>query len=208
MSPFNSIFDFYRGIKDSLIDLRRRPEIVDEACAVIMERKLRAPDFKNPKDHYEPFPLARATCHSECFLPPKQFIKYFYEPFKKYYMQFVERGGRYYMRGEGSFACNIDVMQDLPAGTMSIMLDQDDPFDTYEKYMKDKMPIGAGITAVLLKHGTVEECKDYVKKCFDTFAPGGGFFFAQNEGMISANDAKRENLEAVFNLANELSYKK
>jgi len=205
MSPFNSLFDFYRGIEGALTDLRRCPEKVDEACEMILQRTVSAPAFKNLQDHYEPYPLARATCHSECFLSPKQFEKYFMQPFKKYYMQFVERGGKYYMRGEGCFAWNIDVMQDLPKGTMSIMLDKDDPFEMYEKYMKDKMPIGAGITSILLKQGTPDQCRDYVKKCYDTFAPGGGFFFAQNEGLLCASDATIENLMATYETARMLS---
>ncbi len=207
MSPFNSLFDFYRGITGALTDLRRRPELVDAACDVILERTLQNPHFKNPKDHYEPYPMARATCHSECMLSPKQFEKYFMKPFKEHYMQFVERGGRYYMRGEGCFMCNIEVMADLPKGTITIMLDKDDPFEAY-KIMKDKMPIGAGITSALFKFGTEEQIKDYIKKCFDTFAPGGGFIFAQNEGLLCANDSTVENFRTIYETAHELSYKK
>ncbi|MBO7699819.1 MAG: hypothetical protein IKD81_00245 [Eubacteriaceae bacterium] len=207
MSPFNSIFDRYRGIVDALADIRRRPEKVDEACAVLLANTLKGPAFTRPKDHYDPYPMARATCHSECFLNQKDFDKYFMTPFRDHYMQFVEKGGRYYMRGEGRFKKNIEVMTELPKGTITIMLDKDDPFEMYP-IMKDKIPIACGITSSLLKFGTVDECKDYVKKCFDTFAPGGGFIFAQNEGLLAANDAKVENFIAVFETAHELSRQK
>ena len=53
MSPFNSIFDFYRGIVDSLADIRRRPDKVDAACAALPEQTLKSPVFSHPKDHYE-----------------------------------------------------------------------------------------------------------------------------------------------------------
>jgi hypothetical protein len=42
--------------------------------------------------------------------------------------------------------------------------------------------------------GTKEECVDFVKRCFDTFAPGGGFIFMQNKPLLCATDAKTENL--------------
>ena len=129
------------------------------------------------------------------------------KPFIDHYLQFVEKGGRYYMRGEGRFMQNLDQMCDLPKGTITIMLDKDDPFEAY-KIMKGRMPIVCGITSSLLKFGTVQECKDYVKKCFDEFAPGGGFIFGQNEGLLSAKDAKIENFIATFETAHELSQKK
>ncbi len=208
MSPFNLIFDRFRGIKNAMADIRRHAELVDDACEVLLQNTLRMnPQFANPKDHYDAYPLARATCHSECFLNTKQFEKYFMKPFKEHYMQFVERGGRYYMRGEGQFKWNIEVMRDLPVGTMTIMLDMDDPFETYP-IMKDRMPIATGINSNLLQFGTKEDCVDYLKKCFDAFAPGGGFIVAQNAGLLSSKDAKIENYIATYEAANELSWKK
>lgn len=108
------------------------------------------------------------------------------------------------MRGEGQFKWNIEVMRDLPKGTISIMLDMDDPFETYP-IMKDLMPICTGINLNLLQFGTQEECRDYVKKCFDTFAPGGGFIFAQSAGLLSGKDAKVENFIAAFDEAHKQS---
>lgn len=45
---------------------------------------------------------------------------------------------------------------------------------------------------------------DYVKKSFDTFAPGGGFIFSPNASLMSAADAKVENVIATYETANEL----
>ena len=86
------------------------------------------------------------------------------------------------------------------------MLDEDDPFAVYDA-IGDWQSVATGITADLLKMGTREQCIDYVKKCFETFAPGGGFIFMQNKPLLCAGDAKTENLIAVYETANELSVK-
>jgi len=50
-----------------------------------------------------------------------------------------------------------------------------------------------------------ERCLDYVKRAFDTFAPGGGFVFMPSVQINSARDAKIENVIACYELADQLS---
>jgi hypothetical protein len=84
------------------------------------------------------------------------------------------------------------------------MLDEDDPFEIF-KAIGDWQTIGAGITADLLRIGNIQKCKDFVSKCFDTFAPGGGFIFLQNKPLLCAGDARPEVLKEVYEFADELS---
>ncbi len=107
------------------------------------------------------------------------------------------------LKGEGSFIRTLDRFRQLPKGAIVIMLDQDDPFEVY-KEIGDWATLATGITADLLQYGTKQQCIDYVKKSFDTFAPGGGFIFMQNKPLLCAHDAKTENVLAVYETANDL----
>ncbi|KPU44497.1 hypothetical protein OXPF_19910 [Oxobacter pfennigii] len=205
-SPFNVLFDILRGITNSLTDLRRRPDTVRKACDVIWEQFLK--DFKyKPEDFKDkPFPLGRTVYHSECFLSPSLFDELFFNKFREQFLPFMEVGVKFFLKGEGHFINTLDRYRQLPNGAMVMMLDEDDPFEVH-KVIGDWATLATGIRADLLQFGTKQQCIDYVKKCFDTFAPGGGFVFMQNKPLLCANDAKIENLIAVYEFANEYGKK-
>ena len=205
-SPLSEIFDNLRGMKDTLTDLRRRPDVLKEACDALLEQmKINLKRF-DPGDFTSPYPLGRTVYHAECFISPVQFDEFFFEPFTELMLPFMEAGLKIFVRGEGKFLNTIERYRKLPKGAVVFMLDEDDPFEIF-KAIGDWQSIGAGITTDLLQLGTKEQCTDYVKKCFDTFAPGGGFIFMQNKSLLSASDAKTDNLIAVYETANELSLK-
>lgn len=94
----------------------------------------------------------------------------------------------------------------MPKGSMIFLLDEDDPFEVY-KSIGDWATIGTGIDSSLMKFGTKQQCIDYVKKCVDTFAPGGGFWFMPSKPLLCDNDVKIENLRAVYETINEYGRK-
>ena len=202
-SPFNALFDFVRGMKDSLIDLRRRPDKVNAAIEVIKAQ----PGFPAPSpDIYigrDPIPLSGTVYHSECFLNNQQFDELFFQGFKESALPYMEKGAKYFLKGEGRFLNTLDRFRELPKGAMVIVLDQDDPFEAF-KIIGDHATLCTGINTDLMLSGTKQQNLDYVKRCFDTFAPGGGFLFMSQKPLISANEVNVENLLAVYELAHEL----
>ncbi|MCL2150930.1 MAG: hypothetical protein FWH50_01735 [Coriobacteriia bacterium] len=203
-SPINTLFDFHRGMADTLIDLKRRPDVIREAVAVLTEQGRARLAGLDPKDFSEPYPLGSAGYHIECFLSPELFDEFFFDGFKEQCLPFMEAGLKFFIKGEGHFLNTIDRYRQLPKGSCVFMLDQDDPFEAFEA-IGDWQCLATGITVDLLQMGTVQQCVDYVKRCFDTFAPGGGFIFMPNKPLLCADDAKVENLIAVYETANELS---
>lgn len=202
-APFDLIFDTYRGIKNALLDIRRYPKKVKAACDAIWESQKQFLQF-DPEDIKSPLPMANTIYHSECFLSPKQYDEYFFKYFKEGFGPVLEAGKKMHLFGEGSFMRFLDRFRELPKGSMIILIDEDNPFEVY-KQIGDWATICAGITVDLLQFGTKQQCIDYVKKCFDTFAPGGGFIFFPNKELVSGNDAKIENVVAVYETADLLS---
>ncbi len=206
--PLDTLFDRVRGMKNTLVDLRRLPEKVKAACDKIFEADMAAMREK-PSDYEgkEGLFCGNTVYHSACFLNMKQFDEFFMSYLIKGFMPFFNVGVHMFLKGEGRFIHTLEKFRQLPKGAMVIMLEEDDPFDCY-KEIGDWATLATGIKADLLKYGTKQQCIDYVKKCYDTFAPGGGFIFLQDRPLLCANDAKTENLIAVYEFANEYGKKK
>jgi hypothetical protein len=87
---------------------------------------------------------------------------------------------------------------------MIIVLDQDDPFEA-KKLVGDWVTLATGPKAELLQLGTQQQIKDFVKKCFDELAPGGGFIFGLGNGLITAKDAPIQSIVTAYETAYDLS---
>lgn len=205
--PLDTLFDQVRGMKNTLLDLRRRPDVVKRACDKIFEMDManmreKPSDFADKEDLF----CGITVYHSACFLNTKQFDDMFMHYLKKGFMEFFEAGVHMFLKGEGKFLHTLNRFRELPKGSMVIMLEEDDPFACY-KEIGDWATLATGISADLLKYGSKQQCLDHVKKCFDTFAPGGGFIFMQDRPLMGAKDANLENLIAVYEFSNEYGKK-
>jgi len=65
LGPLTVLFDKFRGIRDTLVDLRRRPEVVRQACDEILKDRLKPIRGLDPKDYGFPHPLASTVYHVE-----------------------------------------------------------------------------------------------------------------------------------------------
>ncbi|MDR2957053.1 MAG: hypothetical protein LBU61_02580 [Coriobacteriales bacterium] len=204
--PFNVLFDYLRGVKDSLVDLRRRPEAVKAVNQIV--ESFRPLSKVSPDDYpaISPIPASWTFYHSECFLNNQQFDELFFQGFKKHALPYMEKGAKYLLKGEGMFLNTLGRFRELPKGSLIIELDQDDPFDAY-KIIGDHQTLATGIKLDLLRSGTKQQCIDYVKRCFDTFAPGGGFIFMPQKPLIAPGDVNIKNLLAVYEFANHYGTK-
>jgi hypothetical protein len=200
-SGFMQIFSMYRGIKNTLIDLRRMPEKVIEASNVIFNSRPAPSADENPKKEC----IVLAAYHAEGgFLNEEMFDKLFFNNLLKVALPYTEQGAKILAGIEGRFINTLDRYRAFPKGSVVIILDQDDPFEVHKK-MGDHSAIATGVPAGLLAVGTKQQCTDYIKRAFDTFAPGGGFVFMPSVMLNSSKDAKIENMVASFELAHELS---
>ena len=205
-APFNALFDNLRGVKDALVDLRRRPEKVQAFLDMMAAQPGPPPLDPDAYLGKDPIPAAWTIYHSECFLNNQQFDELYFQGFKKLALPYMEKGAKYFLKGEGLFLNTLDRFRELPKGSMIIILDQDDPFEAF-KLIGDYHTLATGINMDLLKGGTKQQCLDYVKRCFDTFGPGGGFIFTPQKPLISAKDVNIDNLVAVYEFANEYGRK-
>lgn len=205
-APFNELFDFARGIKNSLLDIRKYPDKVRAALDAIWEQDILHKLVKQGVFHPHSFPFHLVGFHSESFLSSALFNEFWMKYFKEGYQDFVDGGAKFVVKGEGAFKHVLKNFRELPKGAFTFMLDGDDPFEVH-KEIGDWCTLGTGIKSSLLKYGSKQECIDYVKKCVDTFAPGGGFIFNIDKPLLYAKDVKIENLVAAYETINDYGRK-
>lgn len=201
--PFEMLFNYYRGIKDVSIDLRRRYDKVVEAskaCEGIADMPAMYAQLEG--DQPPIFAHEGAFCllaHS--ILNQKQWAELFWPYIAKAADICAKKDKTLFMFTE-SEVLRFDQWADLPEGTVMLEPEEDDVFELRKKF--PKLAINGGMLSTLLGTGTKEQCLDYAKKLVDELGPG--FIMGQNKMMSFKNDAKSENVMAVQEFCKNYKY--
>lgn len=194
MAPFEKFHKYYRGIKETSIDLRRNKAGLKEACDAIHEQQMMPALMARTK-------MDSSAYLADCFtgllahttLSTKQWEE-FYWPYLGTYLDTLEANGKtmlLYIEDEVlRFA---EYFQKYKKGTITMILEKDDPIE-----LRKALPnvcICGGMTPELLSHGTPEQCVDRVKYLADTL--GDGWILSQDKMVSFRNDCRRENLLAI-----------
>lgn len=194
-------FEFFpwalRGLRGTGIDMRRRPQLMQEALKAIDD--FVSPSFFDYAEHCEDGPdhvfqhSVLIMAHS--IVNPKQFGTYYWSVLKKYINLVVERDQIAFLYFEASVKHLLDYLKQIPKGHFAIFCEQDDP-----RMLKKELPnltIAGGFSANLMANGTVEQCIASAKQLIDDMAYDGNYLFTTNKMLSYPNDAKSENMLAV-----------
>lgn len=204
---YNAPFEYFpwslRGLKGTGIDMRRRPDLLEEALKEVDE--FVSPPFfefaKNCTDSPDHVFQHSVLVMAHAIVNPKQFGRYYWPYLKRYIDLVVEKDEIAFLYFEASVAHLLDYLQDIPKGHFAIFCEQDDP-----RMLKKELPnltIVGGFPTNLLGSGTKEECIDEAKRLIDDMAYDGYYMFAANKMLSFANDAKSENMLALNQFVKE-----
>ncbi|MCL1913046.1 MAG: hypothetical protein FWG10_04020 [Eubacteriaceae bacterium] len=199
--PMDDYFDFIRGFKPTMTDLRRRPEKVLAAVEALMpyhERNI-------PKAERPPLPWVQDTHHIATFLT-KQLFELVYWPF---YKKTVEGcfavGTKLFSHFEGSWEQHYDFLEDLPKTSVVAIVEPTDVAG-FKARFADRFTIASGVSTSMLRFMSADECIEEAKRVVGIAAPGGGFVFATERSLISPNDANPDVIRAVNKYISENTY--
>lgn len=197
--PLDNFFDFIRGFQNTLIDIRRHPQLVLDAIEAL------TPFYESTlpsKKTEEEFPYVRNTAHIPAFLPPSQFEKFYLPYLHSAVKQCKETGTKYMIFCEGKWTNFFEFLTDLPKASIVAVLESDDVIQMKKAY-GNKITFAGGYTQGLLKYGTKQECLDCAKKVIDACAPGGGYLFKGDKSFLTTDDINYENYTAICEFAHE-----
>ena len=218
--PMDMIFDYLRGFRPTINDMRRVPDKVEAAANALLDYCTDLTRMTNlmmgtndgglpwmiknavkavilRKDfEFTEFPWIFNPCHIPPFISPEQFER-FYWPTYKYIIEYVHsHGGHVLSVLEGEWGPNLELLKQLPDHSTTFVVENDDP-----KMVLDMFPnnsVMAGLPIALLRDGTKEECIAAAKKMIDECGPSGRFIFCTgNKVLLCPSDAVAENIRAV-----------
>ena len=187
------------GIKQLSIAMRRGPDKLEdfinrwdaEHIDPLIE-KIKAGDGPNYKYCFD----ASVMMLAQNIMNTKQFERFYWPSLKKLLDAYAEKGMNVRVFCEGSMERILDYFRDYPKGVLTFHLEQDDPF-----MVREKLPnvcIMGGMTTDMLSTATPEACVERTKLLCDELGKEGGYIYSENKMLSFRNDAKRENMEAIY----------
>lgn len=190
-APFDFLSDQLRGFSGISMDLRRHKSHIKEACEALLPLMYRFALPPNP--HPEGFignPL-----HMPPFMRPKDVEELWFPTYKKLLEQLAARGARVRAFCEGDWTRYLDLLRELPAGTI-LAFEYGDP-KLFKEKLGDKFILVGFYPLALLKTGTPQQCIDKAKELLDIMLPGGGYLFNFDKAPMAAEDMNLDNLYAL-----------
>lgn len=201
-TPLDHIFDYFRGFRGTLTDLRRQPAKVQAALDAIWEYRSAA-QVAGPFDPAKGFPFQ--PCHIPAYLSPKQYRE-FYWPYEKKLIEWIANyGGKIYLVMEGRWENIMDCFLEVPKDCLVLNVDDDDILKVHAR-LGDHQILCGGLKLADTRLKTFDQMKDDVKRVIDTCAPGGGFIYSADKGFLTPGDVNPTLIEC-YNFAHEYSSK-
>ena len=135
------------------------------------------------------------------FMSVDQFEEFYWPSLKKILDVLAEKKMNALIFAEGSILRYKDFLKDYPAGTITLLPEQDDVFEIRKEL--PNVAIMGGMPCSLLGHGTKEQCIDRAKSVIDELGKDGGLLLCQDKMGSYRNDANPENLKAVCDFVRE-----
>lgn len=186
----------YRGFKTALMDIRRRPEMVKEACEAMV------PLFAATDKKYPNFPWVMNPVVGATYLNPKQFENIFWPSYKKVLDSYIDRGGKVLVAMEGRWGKEkYSFLNELPKNSIIAFVEDDDPFEVKE-IIGEKCAVSYPFPVNLLKYGTKEEVLNHAKSVIDRMGTTG-VYLSTDKCLMSPGDINADNYRALAEFCQE-----
>jgi hypothetical protein len=197
-APFDVIGDTLRGTKGIMLDMYRQPDKLLEALEVLtpMFIQLGVDQAKMAGNPLIFIPLHKGA---DGFLSDEQYKTFYWPTFKKVLMGLIEEGCVPFCWAEGGYNSRLEVIGDLPRGTVAWLFDQTDMAKAKE-VLGDVTCVAGNMPMHLLTVGSVQDAINHTKKLIDTCGKDGGYIMANGAFF---DKVKWENLSAIVNTVKE-----
>ena len=201
-TPLDHLFDYFRGFRGTLTDLRRQPAKVQAALDAIWEYQSAA-KVAVPFDTAKGYPFQ--PCHIPAYLSPKQYRE-FYWPYEKKLIEWIANsGGKILLVMEGRWENIWDCFLEVPKDSLVLSVDDDDFLKAHEVLGEHQILLG-GLKLGDTRLKKFDQIKDDIKRVIDTCAPGGGLILNTDKGFLTPGDVNPTLIEC-YNFAHEYSKK-
>ena len=199
-APFDFIADYIRSFSTILIDIRRNPQWVTDACEAVCDFQIKQLDALSG-----PLPgeisLISVPLHMAPFMRPKDVQKFWWPTFRRFITAVHQRGYMPSVFCEENWDAHLELLDDIEKRTLFSFETSD------QKMIALKVPsrhiISHSYPTTLLRNGTKQQCIDTAKETVDNLAGNGNYIFSPNKSMIRGKDINISNIQAVIEFLKE-----
>ncbi len=192
-APFDTLGDTLRGTQGIMMDMFQRPDkllaAMERLVPLVIDSAIAAADFSGTPLIF--FPLHKGA---DGFMSNKQFETFYWPTLKKVILALGKEGVLPVLFAEGSYNQRLEVIKDLPKGSVAWYFDQTDIVRA-KKEIGDKYCIIGNVPTSLLMTGKPQDVKEHCRKLIETCGKGGGYILA---GGANIDEGNPENLRAMM----------
>jgi hypothetical protein len=191
--PFDMLADTFRGMINTIMDVRERPDELLPAINTMQGIMLRnaLKDAIALKREFFLIPLHMGV---DEFMSPADYARFYWPGLKALIMACIDNGITPYVFTEGNYNTRLEQLCDVPPGKVVYMFEKVDMKRAKETVGKVAC-INANLPTATLMFSTPEKVADETRRLLDICAPGGGFMM---DISIPVDKCPKENLHAMF----------
>lgn len=197
-APFDTLSDFFRGMKGTMLDLYRRPQKVIQACEKLLPFMLEMA-VNGTRASGNPRVFIPIHWGLDSFMSPEQFKKFFWPTLRELMVALIHEGLNPCPLWEGNCTARLEIIKDIPAGKACYAFEATDMVKAKE-ILGGTVCIRGNVPLSIMATGTPDKVRAYCKTLIDTVAKGGGYIMDTSTGL---DDAKPENVKALFDFTRE-----
>jgi len=191
--PLDVIGDFLRDITGILVDLRRYPDKVKQACTTLLKLVLKFASSYKPNEPK----LLFTPLHLNSYLSPKLYNEFYWPYLKEMIIEVNRQGMKPFVFFEGNHDAHLETILELPKGWGIAYFEQTD-VKKAKKILAGHTCVMGGVPASLLISGTPNKIEEHIKKLLEEVKPGGGFILAVDITMGLTPQTPLENVKAMI----------
>ena len=197
-APFDGIADMLRGTQGIVFDMYRQPskllKAIESITPVTIETAVKASNASGS-------PLTFIPLHkgADGWMSEKQFLKFYWPTLKDLCTGLINEGIVPLLFAEGGYNSRLEVVKDLPKGSVVWWFDQTDIFRAKET-LGDTACICGNVPSSLLLSSKPTDVKEHCRKLIEVVGKDGGYILTSGAIM---NQAKADNIRAMMIAAKE-----
>jgi hypothetical protein len=195
-APFDSISDFLRGMRGSMLDMYRLPDKLLEACDMLCKQTINAIKASPaPEDGSVKRVFMALHRGSDGFMSLPQFEKFYWPTLKKVLLALIDAGWTPVPFFEGTWDLRLEYLRELPKGKVLCHFAKTDP-EKAKAILGGHLCFMIDVPGFLLQAGTVSEVEDHCKNLIKICGKDGGFIMT----ATALDEAKPENVKAMIDI--------
>ncbi len=197
--PFDTISDYLRGMKGTMLDLFKNPDKLLQSCEMLLPKSIENGAATLESKRGNPKRVGSYLHHgSDELMSPKHFETFYWPGLKKVSIAMTDMGLIHIPLYEGDWTSRLEHLLELPKGKTVARFALTDLVKAKE-VLGGHTCIMGGVPHSLLQTASPQEVERHCKNLIETVGKGGGFILSTNTGIT--NDAKPENVRAMIDSA-------